>query len=236
MKSYFAFLQEFFCPTLFYFGTISATKFWLSLTTVLHVLWFLPLILSSAYRFLHWLALAGDLLLCPARADDGLYVLHAGDTPVPALPGQEEGGRGGTALPARPWRPHPVGVCTHRRRLRRTGWCDLSGGMFAACRRLTACIVSVFSQGSRFQITDLKDPGVYKPLVIGFMLMVFQQMTGINAIMFYAQNIFEQAHFKVNTVYHSMTITIFVWGRDGYHIRTFFPALGYRTFCFPWLK
>uniref|UniRef100_A0A3Q3X2P3 Solute carrier family 2, facilitated glucose transporter member 8 n=1 Tax=Mola mola TaxID=94237 RepID=A0A3Q3X2P3_MOLML len=54
-------------------------------------------------------------------------------------------------------------------------------------------------QGSRFQIADLKDPGVYKPLVIGFMLMVFQQMTGINAIMFYAQNIFEQAHFKVNT-------------------------------------
>lgn len=102
---------------------------------------------------------------------------------------------------------------------------------------LTACVVSVFSQGSRFQIADLKDPGVYKPLVIGFMLMVFQQMTGINAIMFYAQNIFEQAHFKVNTAFHSMTITIFVWCKDGcYHIRTFFPALGYRTFCFAWLK
>lgn len=46
-------------------------------------------------------------------------------------------------------------------------------------------------------MSDLKDPGVYKPLVIGFMLMFFQQMTGINAIMFYAENIFEQAHFKV---------------------------------------
>lgn len=46
-------------------------------------------------------------------------------------------------------------------------------------------------------MSDLKDPGVYKPLVIGFMLMVFQQMTGINAIMFYAENIFEEAHFKV---------------------------------------
>ncbi|XP_070760647.1 solute carrier family 2, facilitated glucose transporter member 8 isoform X2 [Enoplosus armatus] len=47
-----------------------------------------------------------------------------------------------------------------------------------------------------FHMSDLKDPGVYKPLVIGVMLMLFQQMTGINAIMFYAENIFEQAHFK----------------------------------------
>ncbi|XP_054629529.1 solute carrier family 2, facilitated glucose transporter member 8 [Dunckerocampus dactyliophorus] len=51
-------------------------------------------------------------------------------------------------------------------------------------------------QGSSFQASDLKDPGVYKPLAIGIMLMAFQQMTGINAIMFYAENIFEQAHFK----------------------------------------
>ncbi|XP_031161163.1 solute carrier family 2, facilitated glucose transporter member 8 isoform X1 [Sander lucioperca] len=51
-------------------------------------------------------------------------------------------------------------------------------------------------QGSSFQMSDLKDPGVYKPLVIGVMLMIFQQMTGINAIMFYAETIFEQAHFK----------------------------------------
>uniref|UniRef100_A0A8C7XY00 Solute carrier family 2, facilitated glucose transporter member 8 n=1 Tax=Oryzias sinensis TaxID=183150 RepID=A0A8C7XY00_9TELE len=49
---------------------------------------------------------------------------------------------------------------------------------------------------SCFHISDLKDPGVYKPLIIGVMLMVFQQMTGINAIMFYAENIFEQAHFE----------------------------------------
>lgn len=63
------------------------------------------------------------------------------------------------------------------------------------------CLVSenmcVSSQGSRFQMSDLKDPGVYKPVMIGVMLMIFQQMTGINAIMFYAENIFEQAHFKV---------------------------------------
>ncbi|XP_026199472.1 solute carrier family 2, facilitated glucose transporter member 8 [Anabas testudineus] len=51
-------------------------------------------------------------------------------------------------------------------------------------------------QGSSFQMSDLKDPGVYKPLVIGIMLMIFQQMSGINAIMFYAETIFEEAHFK----------------------------------------
>ncbi|KAF3695332.1 Solute carrier family 2, facilitated glucose transporter member 8 Glucose transporter type 8 [Channa argus] len=51
-------------------------------------------------------------------------------------------------------------------------------------------------QGSSFQMSDLKDPGIYKPLVIGIMLMIFQQMSGINAIMFYAESIFEQAHFK----------------------------------------
>ncbi|KAM8865621.1 solute carrier family 2, facilitated glucose transporter member 8 [Synchiropus picturatus] len=51
-------------------------------------------------------------------------------------------------------------------------------------------------QGSSFQVSDLKDPGVYKPLLIGVMMMMFQQLTGINAIMFYAENIFQQAHFK----------------------------------------
>ncbi|XP_008417733.1 solute carrier family 2, facilitated glucose transporter member 8 [Poecilia reticulata] len=51
-------------------------------------------------------------------------------------------------------------------------------------------------QGSTFQLSDLKDPGVFKPLLISILLMVFQQMTGINAIMFYAEDIFVQAHFK----------------------------------------
>ncbi|XP_037338200.2 solute carrier family 2, facilitated glucose transporter member 8 isoform X1 [Pungitius pungitius] len=51
-------------------------------------------------------------------------------------------------------------------------------------------------QGGGFQMSDLKDAGVYKPLVIGVMLMIFQQMTGINAIMFYAEDIFQRAHFK----------------------------------------
>lgn len=52
------------------------------------------------------------------------------------------------------------------------------------------------AQGSSLQLSDLKDPGVYKPLLIGVFLMVFQQMSGINDIMFYAENIFEQAHFQ----------------------------------------
>ncbi|CAN9512642.1 unnamed protein product [Ophioblennius macclurei] len=51
-------------------------------------------------------------------------------------------------------------------------------------------------QSSSFHLSDLRDPGVFKPLLIGVLLMVFQQMSGINAIMFYAETIFEQAHFK----------------------------------------
>ncbi|XP_029916686.1 solute carrier family 2, facilitated glucose transporter member 8 [Myripristis murdjan] len=67
-------------------------------------------------------------------------------------------------------------------------------------------------QGSSFRSADLKDPGVYKPLSIGVMLMMFQQLTGINAIMFYAENIFEQAHFKdsdLATVIVALTQVVF---------------------------
>ncbi|XP_051960564.1 solute carrier family 2, facilitated glucose transporter member 8 [Xyrauchen texanus] len=51
-----------------------------------------------------------------------------------------------------------------------------------------------------FRLADLKDPGVYRPLGVGIMMMLFQQFTGINAIMFYAETIFEQAHFKSSDV------------------------------------
>ncbi|XP_052413321.1 solute carrier family 2, facilitated glucose transporter member 8-like [Carassius gibelio] len=51
-----------------------------------------------------------------------------------------------------------------------------------------------------FSLADLKDPGVFKPLGIGIMMMLLQQLTGINAIMFYAETIFEQAHFKSSDV------------------------------------
>lgn len=89
-----------------------------------------------------------------------------------------------------------MGVRPNGGRLRRAGEsaCCLDTGVDVGLdRRLT-----IWFQGSGFQMSDLKDPGVSKPLVIGIMLMVFQQMTGINAIMFYAETIFQQAHFKVS--------------------------------------
>ncbi|ROL42529.1 Solute carrier family 2, facilitated glucose transporter member 8 [Anabarilius grahami] len=54
-----------------------------------------------------------------------------------------------------------------------------------------------------FSLADLKDPGVYKPLGVGIMMMLLQQFTGINAIMFYAETIFEQAHFKLTVMKHN---------------------------------
>ncbi|KAM5145476.1 solute carrier family 2, facilitated glucose transporter member 8 [Mantella aurantiaca] len=45
-------------------------------------------------------------------------------------------------------------------------------------------------------IADLWNPAIYKPFLIGISLMFFQQFTGINAIMFYADMIFEEADFK----------------------------------------
>uniref|UniRef100_A0A672PYI6 Solute carrier family 2 member 8 n=1 Tax=Sinocyclocheilus grahami TaxID=75366 RepID=A0A672PYI6_SINGR len=55
-------------------------------------------------------------------------------------------------------------------------------------------------QCTYIDLADLKDPGVFKPLGIGIMMMLLQQMTGINAIMFYAKTIFEQAHFESSDV------------------------------------
>ncbi|XP_001373029.1 solute carrier family 2, facilitated glucose transporter member 8 isoform X1 [Monodelphis domestica] len=47
-----------------------------------------------------------------------------------------------------------------------------------------------------FYLEILKNPGVYKPLLIGVLLMMFQQFSGINAMLFYAETIFEEANFK----------------------------------------
>ncbi|XP_063051107.1 solute carrier family 2, facilitated glucose transporter member 8 [Engraulis encrasicolus] len=51
-------------------------------------------------------------------------------------------------------------------------------------------------QGTSLGWADLKDPVLYKPMAIGITMMLFQQLTGINAIMFYAESIFEKAQFK----------------------------------------
>lgn len=96
----------------------------------------------------------------------------------------------------------------------------------------------LFCQSSSFQMSDLKDPGVYKPLVIGFMLMFFQQMTGINAIMFYAQNIFEQAHFKVR----SLDIFFNFWSKSDTHnaqhlvFFLFFRIVIWRQWSWVWFR
>ncbi|KAL2782080.1 solute carrier family 2, facilitated glucose transporter member 8 isoform 3 [Daubentonia madagascariensis] len=47
-----------------------------------------------------------------------------------------------------------------------------------------------------FHLALLRQPGVYKPFVIGISLMAFQQLSGVNAVMFYAETIFEEAKFK----------------------------------------
>uniref|UniRef100_A0A7N4NNB8 Solute carrier family 2 member 8 n=1 Tax=Sarcophilus harrisii TaxID=9305 RepID=A0A7N4NNB8_SARHA len=47
-----------------------------------------------------------------------------------------------------------------------------------------------------FHLARLKNPAIYKPFLIGVLLMAFQQFSGINAMMFYAETIFEQANFK----------------------------------------
>ncbi|XP_048414718.1 solute carrier family 2, facilitated glucose transporter member 8 isoform X2 [Stegostoma tigrinum] len=61
------------------------------------------------------------------------------------------------------------------------------------CRQIEA---NCDEQDTKFALSDLKNPTIYKPLLIGISMMLFQQLSGINAVMFYAESIFEQAHFK----------------------------------------
>ncbi|XP_031790898.1 solute carrier family 2, facilitated glucose transporter member 10 isoform X3 [Piliocolobus tephrosceles] len=47
-----------------------------------------------------------------------------------------------------------------------------------------------------FRLALLRQPAIYKPFIIGVSLMAFQQLSGVNAVMFYAETIFEEAKFK----------------------------------------
>ncbi|ESN92534.1 hypothetical protein HELRODRAFT_89387 [Helobdella robusta] len=51
---------------------------------------------------------------------------------------------------------------------------------------------------SRFSLADLKSREIHRPILIGIGLMVFQQLSGINAIMFYTSSIFSKAGFQDN--------------------------------------
>lgn len=92
------------------------------------------------------LALAGDLLLHPAHAAHGLYVLYAGDAALPAVEGQEARGWGGPALLARTRRAHRVRMRPHWRRLWWNGECltnkqGLRGWNAVVLYRLPACLL-----------------------------------------------------------------------------------------------
>ncbi|KFQ28290.1 Solute carrier family 2, facilitated glucose transporter member 8, partial [Mesitornis unicolor] len=60
------------------------------------------------------------------------------------------------------------------------------------CEQIEASV-----QEEGLTIFEFKNPSIYRPLLIGVALMFFQQVTGINAVMFYAETIFEDANFKV---------------------------------------
>ncbi|NXD88216.1 GTR8 protein, partial [Halcyon senegalensis] len=59
------------------------------------------------------------------------------------------------------------------------------------CRQIEAGV-----QEEGLNIFEFKNPSIYRPLLVGVALMFFQQVTGINAVMFYAETIFEDANFK----------------------------------------
>uniref|UniRef100_A0A3B4AZH6 Solute carrier family 2, facilitated glucose transporter member 8 n=1 Tax=Periophthalmus magnuspinnatus TaxID=409849 RepID=A0A3B4AZH6_9GOBI len=88
----------------------------------------------------------------------------------------------------------------------------LSRGQRAEAEEALRFLRGPDAPGSEFRLSDLRDPGVFKPLLLGVSLMIFQQMTGINAIMFYAESIFEQAHFQngdVGSVLVGVTQVVF---------------------------
>ncbi|XP_070811707.1 solute carrier family 2, facilitated glucose transporter member 8 isoform X1 [Pituophis catenifer annectens] len=60
------------------------------------------------------------------------------------------------------------------------------------CRQIEANV----NEQQEMSIAEFKNPSIYKPFLIGVAMMFFQQASGINALMFYAETIFEDANFK----------------------------------------
>lgn len=50
--------------------------------------------------------------------------------------------------------------------------------------------------GQKLKISEFKNPVLYKPLFISIGLMVFQQLSGINAVLFFCTYIFKEAGFS----------------------------------------
>ena len=63
------------------------------------------------------------------------------------------------------------------------------------------------ASASGFSFGQLKRPDVYKPLIIANALMLFQQLSGINAVLFYAADIFKSAGSKIDPNINAVIVT-----------------------------
>jgi len=57
---------------------------------------------------------------------------------------------------------------------------------------------SVADGSNSLSIMDMFSPGIYKPLLVSAFLMIFQQFSGINAVIFYTGDIFVKAGFGMS--------------------------------------
>ncbi|XP_033047487.1 solute carrier family 2, facilitated glucose transporter member 8 isoform X3 [Trachypithecus francoisi] len=71
-------------------------------------------------------------------------------------------------------------------------------GLLGSCVQLMVVvgILLAYLAEQSFRLALLQQPAIYKPFIIGVSLMAFQQLSGVNAVMFYAETIFEEAKFK----------------------------------------